>query len=218
MCSLLKNPQMHDSMKRLWDAARSECARTRVTTMVELGRALEASSATMTNWKKRGVSKAGAIAAERVFGCSTEWVMSGTGTMFPAADQNPATTGINLGALLDGITVHQDEKTIAWEDLMQLDATGQLPERFRLAMPDDSMEPRTPKGTVLVLDKAATPHPGHGILVRDGHGRYHIRRYQQGAGHRWTAQPVNSAYAALDSDQDHLRLIAVVVGLMSGLM
>ena len=48
MCSVLKNPQMHDSMKRLWDAARSEHARMRVLTMAELGRALEASSATVT--------------------------------------------------------------------------------------------------------------------------------------------------------------------------
>ncbi|MNG43674.1 HTH-type transcriptional regulator PrtR [compost metagenome] len=43
----------------------------------ELARALDESPQTITNWKKRGVSKAGAIKASALFGVSTNWILSG---------------------------------------------------------------------------------------------------------------------------------------------
>lgn len=44
-----------------------------------LGLALEESSATITNWKSRGVSRDGALKAERIFGCAASWVLDGEG-------------------------------------------------------------------------------------------------------------------------------------------
>lgn len=72
---------MHASVTRLFDYA------TRAThgqdgpvlTMPDLQVRLEISSATLTNWKSRGVSKEGAIKAEREFGCSVNWVLTGEG-------------------------------------------------------------------------------------------------------------------------------------------
>ena len=50
-----------------------------------LAEALGVSSATMTNWKSRGVSKDGALAAEQLFGCSPRWVMEGDAAFAPAS-------------------------------------------------------------------------------------------------------------------------------------
>ena len=46
-------------------------------TQEELARILDESPQTITNWKKRGVSKAGAIKASAIFGMSTAWILNG---------------------------------------------------------------------------------------------------------------------------------------------
>lgn len=43
----------------------------------ELARTLDESAQTITNWKKRGVSKAGAIKASAHYGVSTNWILEG---------------------------------------------------------------------------------------------------------------------------------------------
>lgn len=71
---------MAPSMKRLLDAAREATRGTNapVRDFAEIGERLGVSSAVMTNWKARGISKAGAIKAERVFGCSVSFLLDGT--------------------------------------------------------------------------------------------------------------------------------------------
>ncbi|MDQ0068983.1 phage repressor protein C with HTH and peptisase S24 domain [Variovorax boronicumulans] len=72
---------MHESVSRLLDYARkksSEFAKPGN----DFGRLqvlLQVSSATLTNWKSRGVSKEGAIRAERELGCSANWILTGEG-------------------------------------------------------------------------------------------------------------------------------------------
>lgn len=43
----------------------------------------------MTNWKKRGISKEGAITAEQELGCSVNWVLTGEGAEDSAAKREP---------------------------------------------------------------------------------------------------------------------------------
>lgn len=78
-------PRMHDSMSRLLEAARSATsglpARQQVQTFADLGARLGASSATLTNWKARGISKPAALAAEKMFGCSATWLLTGEGAL-----------------------------------------------------------------------------------------------------------------------------------------
>ena len=59
-----------ESLERLLEAAGN-------ISQEELARALDESPQTITNWKKRGVSKAGAIKASAAFGISTNWILSG---------------------------------------------------------------------------------------------------------------------------------------------
>lgn len=92
-----KLPAMHDSMRRLLDFARrnTEHRRTadRVQEFSDISRRLGVSSAVMTNWKARGISKDGALDAQQAFGCNAWWVLSGTGPQsvdgwpFPLVDR-----------------------------------------------------------------------------------------------------------------------------------
>lgn len=71
----MTNDQHHPSFIRLLDASKEHG----VTGHAALAKALEQSEQTITNWASRGVSKPGAIKAQKVFGCSVNWVLSGTG-------------------------------------------------------------------------------------------------------------------------------------------
>lgn len=50
-----------------------------ITDESSLRQRLNVSSGAFTNWKTRGLSKEGAIAAEAEFGCSVNWLLTGTG-------------------------------------------------------------------------------------------------------------------------------------------
>ena len=70
---------MHDSMKRLLDLARERTRHLgdgqRVETFTDLGNRLNVSSAVMTNWKARGISKEGALDAQRMWGINALWLL-----------------------------------------------------------------------------------------------------------------------------------------------
>lgn len=72
---------MHDSMKRLLDVARAatndEPVKTRVQTFADLSARMGVSSAVMTNWKARGLSKEGALKAANAFKCSANYLLDG---------------------------------------------------------------------------------------------------------------------------------------------
>lgn len=69
------------SYTRLMDYAQRITARSsrRVERDTDLAARLGQSDGTVNNWKRRGVSKGGALAAEAEFGCSASWVLSGEG-------------------------------------------------------------------------------------------------------------------------------------------
>ena len=63
---------MHESFKRLLEVSNG-------LSQEEIARRIDESPQTLTNWKKRGVSKAGALKAAAEFGCSANWILSGAG-------------------------------------------------------------------------------------------------------------------------------------------
>lgn len=73
--------QIHESMNRLLAHA-MKVTRGEFGAIVDfkgLQDRLGESSAVMTNWKTRGLSKDGALKAEREFGCSATWLLDGEG-------------------------------------------------------------------------------------------------------------------------------------------
>jgi hypothetical protein len=80
-CSTLGG--MHPSMERLLNYARRSTAglplASRLVDFQALQARLGVSSAVMTNWKARGISKEGALQAQEALGCSATWLLSGDG-------------------------------------------------------------------------------------------------------------------------------------------
>lgn len=70
---------MHESMKRLLDFARETTrnlpGNQRVESFSDLGARLNVSSAVLTNWKARGISKEGALDAQRLWGVNALWLL-----------------------------------------------------------------------------------------------------------------------------------------------
>lgn len=91
----LDNEFMHESAKRLLDCARAATKDSAypIEDFNDLAKRLPVSSAVMTNWKKRGVSKEGAIKAERLLGCSVQWILDGIGAAGPAGSVEARKSG-----------------------------------------------------------------------------------------------------------------------------
>ena len=75
MRMLTKPGTRHESLKRLLEAAAELCA---VEGPAAVAAALVESEQTVTNWGRRGVSKAGAVKAQAKFGCSANWILDGS--------------------------------------------------------------------------------------------------------------------------------------------
>lgn len=85
VCVHPQNAGMHESMARLLVFARQKTASSprMVEEAADLKEWLNLTPAVLSNWKARGISKEGALAAEAVFGCSANWVLTGKGEMVP---------------------------------------------------------------------------------------------------------------------------------------
>ena len=72
-------PPMHESVGRLLDFARKATKGTpeEVADLNGLTKRMNVSPQMMNNWKGRGISKDGALDAERLFGCSATWLLTG---------------------------------------------------------------------------------------------------------------------------------------------
>lgn len=94
---------MHDSVKRLLDFARESTAllppSQRVSDFAGIGARLGASSAVLTNWKQRGISKEGALDAQREFGCNAWWLMTGEGPSSVATTAIPGISSKKMASL-----------------------------------------------------------------------------------------------------------------------
>lgn len=77
----------HASLTRLLDVAADH----QVAGPAALARALNESDQVIANWGRRGVSKAGALNAQRLFGISSTWILNGT---------EPKVVGLPESALL----------------------------------------------------------------------------------------------------------------------
>lgn len=87
-----------------------------------------------------------------------------------------------------------------------------LPAEFRMRIPEGALAPLVPAETIVLFKTGLGPVAGDGILVEDASGTLHFRRYRAGTPGRWQAYAMNEAYRTLDSEDDHLTLLAVYSG------
>ena len=112
----------HESLERLLQVASEQG----VIGPSALARALNESEQVVTNWGKRGVSKAGALSAQRRFSVSPAWVLDGT---------EPKMVGNVAIISMEAMTVHAREDPAVPLNLaleVVADALEALPEAARL--------------------------------------------------------------------------------------
>lgn len=202
---------MHISLKRLIDCAISATrgAAHPVATLSDLADQLGESPQTINNWRSRGVSQSGALKAEAVFGCSPRFIREGAGPAMPASPSRAV--GQSRVAQPVSLEAVQTVPSITWEQIRMSVGKDDLPSVFRVQMTDNAMAPRAGAGAWVQFSSTETARPGDGVLVCDAQGNPYFRQYRAGRPGCWEAHADNSAFAALDSERDGLRVLAVLM-------
>ncbi|AVS71509.1 phage repressor protein [Paracidovorax avenae] len=185
---------MHESALRLYQAA-SELKD--VTGQSAVARLLGESPQNIKNWEMRGVSKAGALKAEKLIGCSAAWLLTGDRQPAPAhrSPAQPAavaTSGsVTVPQLANAASMGAGSE-MAHEDVM----VGRLtlsptwigrtlrglstPENLRFIHAyGDSMEPTFLDGDVLLVDAGVRTVEVDGVYVLGAQNRLFIKRVRQ---------------------------------------
>lgn len=87
---------MHDTMRRLYQSAD---ALKQLSGQTDVARALNMSPQRLNNWERRGISQAGANAAQALLGINSTWLLYGSGNM--SAGEQPALQPASQPARID---------------------------------------------------------------------------------------------------------------------
>lgn len=104
----------------------------------------------------------------------------------------------------------QDRSELRHAGTLESFADVTIAARF-VEMPDDSMAPEFGAGDHILFEPAEAPRAGDTVLIRIGSGEHFVRRFKPRTAQDWTAEPLNSHYAALSSLSDKATVIAVMV-------
>lgn len=89
----------------------------------------------------------------------------------------------------------------------------ELPAEFHVVLLDDAMAPRAPAGVKVKFNRSKAPQPGDGVLVAGPDGEPYFREMRALVGGAWEAHATNPVFPSLRSDQHHLVVLAVFVGI-----
>lgn len=203
---------MHESVMRLLNLARDATSGSAhpVHSLADLGQRLQATPQTRNNWRLRGVSKSAALEAERIFGCSARYVLSGEGPHW--TESHRPTGGLHTDSVAQELSHPQYKvvpKYIAWECLMD----SQLEREFQTTVPDSAMAPDVPKGATIICVTGIAPEPGDFVLVADSTGIIGLREYRLLRPGVWEAHARHPSFLPLRSDAHGLTIIAVFDGM-----
>lgn len=126
--------------------------------------------------------------------------------------QDVPTLPRTLGELAQSMS-HPGRQTLllTWGETMELAKKNELPDYFRVKMPDKSMVPRVNEGRELMFTTREHPKPGDGVLVVDRDDRVYVRVYRERRPGVWIAKAENSDFDDLEVERDGLRVVAVLV-------
>ncbi len=122
----------------------------------------------------------------------------------PVPQPGQAISAVAHSVILDEITV---PSTLQWRDLQGM---TQLPARFTVLMPDDSLAGHIDRNTGLIFERDLAPLPGKTVLLEDGEGHRFIRIFALVRGDHWQAQSKASGYVTLDSKEHGLKVLATM--------
>ncbi|HEX7639850.1 MAG TPA: hypothetical protein VF457_15745 [Burkholderiaceae bacterium] len=208
----------HPSFTRLMEAARAATAGTpnAITTQAALARHMNESDQTIYNWKKRGgVSKEGAIKAERLYGTTADFILQGEGSVHvfmkpPAAANGAAAVAQSLSYLSPTV----EPKQSTWGDILAMDRAA-VPATFSVPMPDGALL-SVPRGQVLWFRASSEGRHDVGALFEVDGGQRVIRRFELVKPGHFRAVATAPGYESFDSAQVRLEVLAVMFGREDG--
>jgi hypothetical protein len=207
---------LHASFERLLLCAKAATARLpaeqRIENEQDLKRVLGWSHQRLTNMKRRGVSKEGALEAESVFSCPAAYVRDGTHAPHWMNAQHSVAREKAAPYAVAHVVSHPAFENVPLLHREQL-LKDRPPETFRFAMPDEAMAPEFPAGTEIVWTTRRRIAPGRLLLLVDAHDQLHVRRCQQSdSPGSWVAGPQNAAYRTFRHDEHGVQVLAVYKG------
>ncbi len=201
---------MNPSMERLYKAALQLKG---ISGQSALAKALNASSQTVHNWEKRGVSQQGLVLAQRVIGCNSVWIETGAGTMsiteVPGILESATEAGIRVPMLSNdasmggGCDVQLDDVMTGHLTLTPnfvneaIRPTGKDVLRFIHAY-GDSMTPTLNSGDVLLVDTGIIEVKIDGIYVLRAHDRLFVKRVRQRMDGKFEISSDNPTHKTVD--------------------
>ena len=215
----------HASLERLLAFAQESVS---LSGHANLAAALLESEQTVTNWAKRGVSKAGAMKAQAKFGCSANWVLHNTQPRIVGGavtrDQSnvlSAQIGAHRIPLIDYVqagvwtAVANSFQPGDVEDwlLTDLDLSGKA---FALQIKGNSMRPDFSPGDRVIIDPDVQPQAGDLVVAKNGEEEATFKKYRvRGTDTKGNAVfelvPLNDDFETLRSDEQPIRIVGVMV-------
>ena len=184
---------MHPSFSRLVEVAASGQKVAAVFGDSALAQALNESPQTIYNWKRRGVSKEGAIKAAKAFG--------GTADFFLEGGEAPPLSRASVAHVVSYPKIETPPIT-TWEVVVSLEKMPAIPADLMVEAPDDALKAAgLGKGQLIWFRAASTAQPANVVLI-EAEGRRYIRRYTEDG----TAAPLDSAYKTFTD----FRVVAVM--------
>jgi len=225
------NAGMHPSASRLFDAL---MLTQRAIAPLEPGRVatlMGESPATITNWKTRGVSKAGALKAGEVHGINPSWVTTGEGRMLLSVTSIP-----NMGEVETPTTdvllvgLHKRVPVLSWhevqgfvqgmftppEDRYEVVASDAVtPRSFLIEVNGDAMvsavpEDHIPPGSMLLCDANAAPESGCVVIALHPRSGEPLVRKLVKEGGMWFLRS-NNGYPMIEIDDPAISVAAVAI-------
>lgn len=145
---------------------------------------------------------------------SQEWSRLHPPTGGIASPSTPSSAGLLMRPVAQDLSLpsRDDElQIVTWEFIVS--AVSPLPKRFCAAVPDDSLAPRSPRGTEFVFSSevASAPDDSVAVIVQTSGGRRYMRLYFALDGGAWEARARDPAVPVLHSERDGLQLLAVAI-------
>lgn len=211
---------MNTQMERLYSAAKELKG---LNGQSALARALNTSPQTVHNWELRGISKQGLLLAQRVIGCSAQWVETGLGPMNIGSGQNvksapigavriPLISYVQAGCWTGIVDNFQPGDADDWllTDLELSDCA------FALQIKGDSMLPEFKEGDRVIIDPTVEPMPGDFVVAKNGENEATFKKYRprgtnENGVNIFELVPLNEDYASMRSDSQHISIIGTMV-------
>lgn len=221
---------MDNTMKRLYQAA---LELRNVEGKSNLARYLNESPQTMTNWEKRGMSKAGMIKAQALIGCRISWLETGFGSMSNGMTENQL-SGFSLTSTLvqtspgkHVILKHPVVGTAQlgdngyWAEMGYPEGHGdgyiEYPATdegtYALRCKGDSMAPRIQDGEFVLVSPSHQYINGDEVLIRCKQGRVMVKKYlykRDGVVHLGS---INEAHPVIKLDEQDIDIIHYISGI-----